>query len=321
MSSNRPELVILRGLQASGKSTWANAWVAQNRKGRVRVNKDLLRAMIDDGVYEPGVTEDRILAARDVLITGLMRRGLSVVVDDTNLRAYHVKKLAKLAHEAQWDWHVRDFTDVPVDICIERDATRRVKGDPIGGMRNGYVGADVIRDTWNRFLRGRELPLPVPTVTELDAALTVDDPYIPMPGTPEAVIVDIDGTVALKGTRSPFDESRVHEDQPNTAVIQAVQMEAAAGRHIIFCSGRTNGCFEATLAWLDEHVITPTMTYQLFMRKQGDDRPDKVMKKEIFDNSIRLYWNIVRVYDDRNQVVRMWRSLGLTVLQVAEGNF
>ena len=42
---------------------------------------------------------------------------------------------------------------------------------------------------------------------------------------------------------------------------------------------------------------------------------------EIFENDIRPYYNIDYVLDDRNQVVEMWRSIGLTCLQVAEGNF
>ena len=36
---------------------------------------------------------------------------------------------------------------------------------------------------------------------------------------------------------------------------------------------------------------------------------------------IRDRWRVVGVFDDRQQVVRMWRALGLTVFQVAEGDF
>ena len=43
--------------------------------------------------------------------------------------------------------------------------------------------------------------------------------------------------------------------------------------------------------------------------------------KEIYDNELKGKYNIKFIVDDRDQVVKMWRSLGLTVLQCAEGNF
>ena len=50
--------------------------------------------------------------------------------------------------------------------------------------------------------------------------------------TDRAVIVDIDGTLALRtGDRSPFDWHRVGEDTPNPPVIELVQLIHAAGRH------------------------------------------------------------------------------------------
>jgi hypothetical protein len=46
-----------------------------------------------------------------------------------------------------------------------------------------------------------------------------------------------------------------------------------------------------------------------------------VVKLEIFDREIRERYYVVGVFDDRNKVVSMWRSLGLTVYQVADGDF
>ena len=57
------------------------------------------------------------------------------------------------------------------------------------------------------------------------------------------------------------------------------------------------------------------------MRQLGDSRRDAVVKGEIFEAEIRDRWRIVGVFDDRQHVVRMWRELGLTVFQVAEGDF
>ena len=59
----------------------------------------------------------------------------------------------------------------------------------------------------------------------------------------------------------------------------------------------------------------------LFMRPWGDHRRDSIVKQEVFESEIRHRWRIVGVFDDRQHVVRMWRSLGLTVFQVAEGDY
>jgi hypothetical protein len=71
--------------------------------------------------------------------------------------------------------------------------------------------------------------------------------------------------------------------------------------------------------WLDKHVGVPHAG--LHMRRTGDSRKDSIVKKEIFERELKHAWHIVAVFDDRNQVVKMWRSLGLTVFQVADGDF
>lgn len=57
------------------------------------------------------------------------------------------------------------------------------------------------------------------------------------------------------------------------------------------------------------------------MRKSGDMRKDSIVKREMFDEHIRGRYNVNFVLDDRNQVVELWRSMGLTCLQVADGDF
>jgi hypothetical protein len=193
-----------------------------------------------------------------------------------------------------------------VEECIARDAAR---------PEDERVGGDVIRGMWQRYLAGRKLPLPVPVLDDVPAAKHYEPPV----GVPDAFLVDIDGTVALMAGRSPYDESRVGEDRPNEPVIRVVRALHAAGYRIVFCSGRTDACSGDTAAWLDEHVGVPYEA--LHMRSAGDQRKDSIVKAEIFEEHIRHAYRVVGVLDDRMQVVRMWRALGLTVLQVAEGDF
>lgn len=44
------ELIFLKGLPASGKSTWAKEYVRSHKKA-LRVNKDDLRAMCHDSIH------------------------------------------------------------------------------------------------------------------------------------------------------------------------------------------------------------------------------------------------------------------------------
>lgn len=144
-------------------------------------------------------------------------------------------------------------------------------------------------------------------------------PYVPRPGTPCAILVDLDGTVALRQDRGPYDMTRVGEDLPNKPVIEAVRAMAAAHYTVIFCSGRTEEARMQTEMWLDANYRRPYA--RLLMRADGDNRADWQVKAEIFDREIRDRYDVTCVFDDRTTVVSMWRSLGLTVFQVADGDF
>ncbi|NDD85793.1 polynucleotide kinase, partial [bacterium] len=88
--------------------------------------------------------------------------------------------------------------------------------------------------------------------------------------------------------------------------------------YVIIVSGRDDSCRDVTRKWLEDNYIPYD---ELHMRKTDDDRDDRIVKKEIFDAWIKDRYNVKFVLDDRNRVVEMWRSLGLKVLQVGEGDF
>jgi predicted kinase len=311
-----PTLTITRGLPGSGKTTWAKRHIETEAPRAARVNRDELRRAMHGGLTGANWAERQVTLAQHAAVAALLRGGADVICDDTNLRARVVRDLADLAAACGADFAVRDFTDVPLEVCIERDAAR---------PEPERVGEDVVRGMWQRYLAGHELPLPLPDLGTARPAPRRDDHpdqvpvYRPGADLPEAVLVDIDGTVALMAGRSPYDMSRVGEDKPNRAVITAVRAMHAFGHHIVFCSGRTDDSRTVTERWLATHVGVPYEA--LFMRETGDNRKDSIVKAEIFEREIRHRWAVTGVFDDRAQVVRMWRALGLTVFQVAEGNF
>ncbi|MGI5212256.1 AAA family ATPase [Plantactinospora sp. CA-290183] len=295
-------LIVTRGLPASGKTTFAR----KLQPGVVRVNRDDLRRMLHGERLFTQWAEGQVTAVQRAQVEALLRVRADVCVDDTNLRSRTVRDWARLAARFGATFEVHDFTDVPVDECVRRDAER---------PEPDRVGEEAIRRLHERYLAGRSLPLPVPTVEPGGPAAV----HTPSPERPEIVLVDIDGTVALMAGRSPYDMSRVGEDRPNEAVIAAVRAMHAAGYGVVYCSGRDASCRATTERWLDRHVDVPYLA--LHMRAVGDTRRDSIVKREIYDREIRDRFRVVGVFDDRMQVVRMWRELGLTVFQVAEGDF
>jgi hypothetical protein len=88
---------------------------------------------------------------------------------------------------------------------------------------------------------------------------------------------------------------------------------------VVYVSGRMDSCRDGTESWLrrNDFPVGP-----LYMRAEGDYRPDYEVKEEILDRDLKLTPDdVLCVLDDRDQVVQMWRRRGFRVLQVANGNF
>ena len=151
-----------------------------------------------------------------------------------------------------------------------------------------------------------------------------------------AIIVDVDGTLAdMRGVRGPFEWDKVHLDKPHQDVIEMVQdfasLEVYTGEYdddgdemmdtkykIIITTGRDGVCEEATKQWLRDHKVPYD---EFFIRPEGSFAKDNVIKSHMYIEYIYPKYDVKFVIDDRDQVVKMWRSLGLRVLQVAPGDF
>ena len=128
------------------------------------------------------------------------------------------------------------------------------------------------------------------------------------------------------GKRSPYDYSKVDVDDLDVSIRKIAQAtltglnDEYSGEYcdLIILSGREDLCRNSTVEWLEKNNI---FYDELFMRKTGDHRKDSIIKEEIFWEHIEPNYNVIAVFDDRDQVVKMWRSLGLKCLQVDYGNF
>ncbi|HEX2244539.1 MAG TPA: AAA family ATPase [Gammaproteobacteria bacterium] len=322
--STTPDLIILRGLPGSGKTTFAKKWVAESRAygARARVNRDDIRQMVfgQDGVFEP-TREELVTVVQNETIKQFLRKGTSVIVDNINLRVKYIRELYEIGLSEGANPSILEFK-TPVDVCVSRDRNR-----------DRRVGADVIRDMAKKFTKpglngGIEFidqfsTSDIMTVDKVDLTYDINKR--------DVYLIDIDGTIALHKTRSPYDYTKVSEDEPNPDVISLI-IELCFAREYqgvmpVFLSGRPDSCRDDTFAWLEKQFLGPISESGIqvwdgpYMRKTGDTRPDWIVKRELFMEHIYSRYNVRGVFDDRNQVVRMWRGLGLTCFQVAEGNF
>ena len=317
-------LILTLGIPASGKTTWAKQHVTDASTKTKRVNRDDLRMMLDVEQFNPK-NEDFITKVQHKIIDISLRSGFDVVVDDTNLNAKFRLALHKIADDIGDVIVLEKAFNTPLSTCLERNAKRpegqRVPVDVIINMakKAGIFNGGTLEDRETHY--PTKYPFQVPKAQNVSL--------------PQAIICDLDGTLAITGDRSPYDASRCDEvDFPNWPVIQSVKQMYNSGMKIIFMSGRDSKYREQTERFIQKYLSSlpsvdvnhnvihdGSIPYELYMRSEGDQRKDSVIKKELFEAHVANKYNIFVVYDDRNSVVDLWRSLGLTCFQVGPGNF
>jgi predicted kinase len=287
------QVIMMRGLPGSGKSTYAKQLVASAPNTYKRINRDDLRAMFDNGHWTQG-NEKFVKRVRDVLIIKALEEGKHVIVDDTNLSPSNEVRIRQLVeefnkmHNDTVQVAVKEM-DVPLAECIARDAKRL---NPVGAKR--------IRDMHRQFYA-------VKSLVEQDTTL------------PKAIICDLDGTLALMNGRNPFDAAKCEEDLLNEPVAKVLKTFQDLGYKTLLLSGRKEEHKPQTINWLARNNIQYDM---LELRDTQDSRADTLVKKDLFDAHISGKYYIEFVLDDRDQVVDLWRNqLGLTCFQVNYGDF
>lgn len=301
-------LTAMRGYPASGKSTRARE--IARLTGAVIVCRDDLRMMLH-GTYFSGKSEleDEVTVAERAQVHAFLKAGISVIVDATHLHTPFLRKWSKMSAQYGAKFLVVDVLASP-DECVDRDRQRAFAG-------GRCVGEAVIRHQAKRF--------PCRNWPNITAPPTFNpEPVEWIEGLPEAVIVDIDGTLAHMAGRSPYDYTQVHTDTVDEQIRWLVTMLYGTLDKVLIVSGRDDECRDATADWLfangvvfDELHMRPTDAKD----NHGNKLPDYLVKSDLFDKHIRGKYNVRLVLDDRNQVVDLWRSIGLKTLQVQEGDF
>ena len=300
----KKKLILTRGIQGSGKSTWARKWVEEDPINRVRINNDDIRNML--GKYWVTEREPLVSEIKQDIVTNAMSRGYDIVVDNMNLNPKEVKfwqDIVKQNNEVNpiskypYEIEFKDFF-IPLEECIRRDA-----------MRPNPIGEKVIRDTWRRYKHFIQTSEVEKYVNNLRAWNI---------GKPTCVVVDMDSTLCFNTTKRPWYGEGAAEgminDVPNGGVCDVI-FELQKSYPIILATGRDTSQEEVTKQWLLDHEINVS---EFYFRKEGDYRKGVEVKREQIENIMKNY-NILVVFDDCEPIVQMYRDMGLTVLQPNKG--
>ena len=139
------QVIITRGLPASGKSTWSKKYTEKHPNFK-RINRDDLRFMIGFGKWT-NKREEAVLAAREALVLFFVLHDYDIIIDDTNLVPERMEEtlilLKKVGASTGKEFRVKikNFkTDV--NLCVERDSKR---------PKETRVGEKFIRDYHKKY--------------------------------------------------------------------------------------------------------------------------------------------------------------------------
>ncbi len=131
-----------------------------------------------------------------------------------------------------------------------------------------------------------------------------------------AVIFDIDGTLALFNDKDPYDRDFT-KDEVSIPVRHVLKMYKSDMRDIIIVSGRKDIYKEQTQQWLKIHDIPYDHLHMRPTQPKGINEPsDVIVKQNIYDTHIKGKFSILAVYDDRKRVKKMWVQNGFFVFDV-----
>lgn len=298
-------ITVLVGISGAGKSSFTIPLL--KNKNTVRINRDDTRLMLfgakqSEQIYyerkDIRACEELVTETLEDTIYNALNKGRDIVLDNTNLQKKNIDDILFKFN------HLADIELVFLDIDLA-EAKKRVQA------RNGSeTNVTYIDKQFSDFaklkksMHGQQLfyPQTAPQV-KFDQHL------------PATYIVDIDGTVALKGDRDIFDDSKLHLDTEIKEVGHIIRALSKDGYKIVFVSGRQDSCMGTTVKWLKDNNLWMHDS-EIFMRKAKDQRNDSIVKEEIVLNNLVPNFNVVGVIDDRIGVTRNFHKLGMFVLNV-----
>ena len=146
------KIIFVRGIQGSGKTTWAKAWALEDPENRLRISWDDIRNML--GKYWVPNREKIVKLTSIRTLEYAMMEGYDVVIDNMNLSENSIKDFIEAVRHhnryvedtpetecSKYSIEYKDFK-TPLEVCIERDS-----------KRENPIGEEIIRNTYNRHIK------------------------------------------------------------------------------------------------------------------------------------------------------------------------
>ena len=292
------KLIITIGCSGSGKTAWVEEHIGENKENWVVVARDQARHFLfpefEDYKYKfTPQREKQVTEHCNKLFSTAVVMGQNIIIADTNLNPKYRSKWVKRGNRAGYEVEFKEFP-MTFDALVSRNQ----------GKNGSNISESALYKQWNMWLNYLGKKKYVPDLTK-----------------PKAIIVDIDGTIALKGNRNPYNMHKVGEDLPRKVIIDMVHHYATSnGAVMIFMSGRNETCREETQKWISDNTyFVNSMGDKLFLRGAKDQRKESIVKEEMFLTHIADNYNVVAAFESRPQVVEMWYDIGIeNVICVAD---
>lgn len=138
------KIILCRGIQGSGKTTWAKQYCKEHTN-TIRVNMDDIRQMFSQKWSKE--LEQIVIDTELRTIDNALYEEMDVVVDDvSNLNKSTVDKIWNIVRKYQQMRSISDYGIIyqdfstPLQVCIDRDS-----------KREHPIGEKVIRETYEKY--------------------------------------------------------------------------------------------------------------------------------------------------------------------------
>lgn len=307
------KIIITVGPPGCGKTKWSIDYLLEHPTAK-HLNRDDMRRSSMLSIYN---AEDEVVLKRirDYAVESWLNKNYDVIIDDTNLTPDVFPRLCKIA-DRLGDVSVEEIVfKEEKDICWNRVEKRNSQ---ITDQFTPQISKEVFSSLYDLFIQKRPNDVYY-APPRYEREMMLDE--FEVTTLQKAIILDLDGTVAFHPYgRDPFDHSQIPLDIPNKILISEINaLKKSSGYHILIVTGRSEVSRDESENWLSSAELNYD---KLFMRPADEKfEHDYIIKKKIYEDEIKDKYFITCVYEDREQLVEMWRSLNLITYQIDFGRF